>query len=89
MLKSGRSRAYILGHWLAVMGVAAVSGAIGFALFDNLPPESVALTEAFAAGALLTMVLDTMVPEARRDAHLAAGLAGVAGFAFSFYLGTL
>jgi ZIP family zinc transporter len=72
---------------VVIVGVAAVSGAIGFVLFDDLGPNSVAFTKAFGAGALLVMVMDTMAPEAYRDAGPLTGLVGVAGFAFAFFLG--
>ena len=49
--------------------------------------SAVAFTKAFGAGALLVMVLDTMAPEAEREAGPASGLVAVAGFAFAFLLG--
>jgi len=42
-----------------------------------------AVIDGFAAGALLVMLVDSMIPEARRDAHRAAGLVTVLGFAVS------
>ena len=66
--------------------MSAVFGAIGFAVFKELSSRAVAVTQAFAAGALLTMVMDTMVPEAFRDAGRATGLIAVAGFALAFFL---
>jgi ZIP family zinc transporter len=69
--------------------VSAVCGAIGFLLFDDLGSHAVAFTQAFGAGALLTMVMDTMAPEAYRDAGPVTGLVAVAGFTFAFWLDTL
>ena len=87
--KAGVPTATILGQWLVIVAVSGVSGAVGYVVFDDLAPSAVAFTQAFAAGALLTMVLDTMVPEAYRDVRAWTGLVGVAGFAFAFYLTTL
>jgi len=79
----------ILSQWLIIVAVSALFGAIGFAVFDELGPWAVAFTQSFGAGALLTMVMDTMAPEAFRDAGPVTGLVSVAGFAFAFYVGTL
>lgn len=87
--RAGERTSVILARWTVVVAVAAVFGALGYALFDELPSQAAAVTEAFAAGALLTMVMDTMVPEAFRDAGPTTGLVAVAGFAFAFLLGTL
>lgn len=87
--RAGERTAAIILRWAIVVGVAAVFGAIGYGLFAELPVRAAAVTEAFAAGALLTMVMDTMAPEAFRDAGPTTGLVAVAGFAFAFLLGTL
>jgi len=79
----------IMMRWLVVAAISAFCGALGFLLFDGLSPRAVAFTQAFGAGALLTMVMDTMAPEAFRDAGPTTGLVAVAGFAFAFWLGTL
>jgi zinc transporter, ZIP family len=86
---AGESTRRIVARWLVVVAISAVCGAIGFLLFDDLAPRAVAFTQAFGAGALLTMVMDTMAPEAYRDAGPATGLVAVAGFTFAFWLGTL
>ena len=44
-----------------VSGLAALAG---FALFDSASPNTVAFVQAFAGGAILTMLADTMMPEA-------------------------
>jgi ZIP family zinc transporter len=87
--KAGVPVGKILAQWLIIVAVSALFGAIGFAVFDELGPWAVAFTQSFGAGALLTMVMDTMAPEAFRDAGPVTGLVSVAGFAFAFYVGTL
>jgi zinc transporter, ZIP family len=87
--KAGVPVVKIVSQWLIIVAVSAVFGAIGFAVFDELGPWAVAFTQSFGAGALLTMVMDTMAPEAFRDAGPVTGLVSVAGFAFAFYVGTL
>lgn len=45
-----------------------------------------AYVTAVAAGAILAMIADTMIPEAFEDAHLASGLVTTSGFLLSFAL---
>jgi zinc transporter, ZIP family len=73
-------------RWVSVVIVSAIFGAIGYAAAAHLSASAVAFTEAFAAGALLTMVIDSMAPEAHEDAGALTGLAAVAGFAFAYFL---
>ena len=73
-------------RWLVIVVGSAVFGLIWYALYDAPSPTAVAFTQAFAAGALLTMVMDTMAPEAFKDAGPTTGLIAVAGFAGAFFL---
>jgi ZIP family zinc transporter len=61
----------------------------GYALFDGLSASVVAATTAIAAGAMLTMIVDTMIPEAFAETHNWAGLIAVVGFLTSFALSAL
>ena len=78
----------IIGIWLAVAGASAVVAAIGYALTATLSLDGV-LAQAFAAGALLTMLADSMMPEAFENGGKAAGLLTVLGFAVAFALSQL
>ena len=60
--------------------------AVGYAVFDGFSPFVVAATTAVAAGGLLTMIVDTMIPEAFAETHDWAGLLCVLGFLVSFAL---
>ncbi len=81
----GRSPRWILGLWLAVVLVSASSAALAFLLFDEAGP-AVPFVQAFAAGGLLTMLVDTMIPEAFEDGGDLAGLVTVLGFTLAFLL---
>lgn len=86
MKKAGRSRLYIFGLW---GGIAAVSGAaalFGAALLGDAPPALLATVNAIAAGALLTMIADTMIPEAVHDERSLTGLLVVLGLLVAFAL---
>ncbi len=85
--RQGLTARQIVPRWLAIVAVSAVFGAIGYVVFADLAAEAVAFTQAFGAGALLVMVMDTMAPEAYREAGASTGLIAVAGFAFAFLLG--
>ena len=86
MRKEGKSALYVFSLWAGIAlsaGVAALLGNIGFA---GLPPEAIAATQAVAAGAILAMIVDTMVPEAFEGTHDFAGLIAVMGFLVAFML---
>jgi ZIP family zinc transporter len=59
---------------------------VGYAVFSDFSDEFVAATQAVAAGAILAMLADTMMPEAFEQAHNSAGLIAVAGFLCAFVL---
>ena len=86
MRESGKSVRYILGVWAGVTALATVSSLAGYALLDGVSENVIAAIQAFAAGAILTMLSDTMVPEAVEHAGGVVGLATVAGFAAAFLL---
>ena len=89
MKRAGRSHAHIFGVW---GGIACASGAaalIGYTLFHHLPPAVVAATTAVAAGGVLAMVVDTMIPEAFEETHDFAGLIVGLGFLAAFALSKL
>ena len=79
---------WILRLWVVVVLVSGLASALAFGLLDIESP-AVALVQAFAAGGLLTMLVDTMVPEAHEDAGDSAGLATVLGFALAFLISAL
>ena len=86
MKADGRSTAYILGLWGAVTAASTVSAAAGYALLGDAGPQTLAFTLSFAAGAILTMLVDTMVPEAVEHAKALVGLVTVLGFICAFLL---
>ena len=86
MKRGGKSTAYIMGLWVAVTAASTVAAMLGYQLLGGAGPTAVAVTEAFAAGAILTMLSDTMVPEAVKFARNWVGLVTVLGFAAAFLL---
>ncbi|WP_129339607.1 ZIP family metal transporter [Cellulomonas endophytica] len=86
MKASGRSARYVFGVWGAIALVVGVAAAVGYAALGDAPPEVVAVITAVAAGAILTMVADTMIPEAFERTHLLTGLVTCLGFVVAFAL---
>ena len=86
MRKAGRSPLYVFGVWTAIAVACGLSSLAGYQVFDGFSPFVVAATTAVAAGAMLTMIVDTMIPEAFAETHNWAGLIAVLGFLVSFAL---
>jgi len=86
MRKAGRSTAYVFGIWTTIAVACGFASLAGYVVFDGFSPFVVAATTAIAAGAMLTMIVDTMIPEAFAETHNWAGLIAVVGFLVSFAL---
>jgi zinc transporter, ZIP family len=86
MKAAGRSSRYILGLWAAVTVASAVAAAAGFAFLAGQPVLMVAVVQAFAAGAILTMLADTMLPEAVDHAGPLVGVVAALGFTVAFLI---
>lgn len=87
MKRSGRSARYVFGVWTSIAVASGVAGLLGCLLLDGAPPETLAAITAVAAGAILAMVADTMIPEAFEKTHLYAGLIATLGFLLAFTIG--
>ncbi|BDZ39859.1 ZIP family metal transporter [Microbacterium suwonense] len=81
LLASGMRKGRVVLLWTAVAIVCALATVAGFALTDAVGPGFRAAANGFAAGALLVMLVDSMVPEAQSKAKESTGLATVIGFA--------
>ncbi|MDQ2584216.1 ZIP family metal transporter [Saccharothrix yanglingensis] len=86
MRRAGRSRRYVFGLWTGIALVSGLASMLGYGLPVGVSPVWLAGITAFAGGAILSMVADTMIPEAFDDAHLLVGLVTVAGFLTAFAL---
>ena len=53
--------------WASILALSGLAAAIGFAIVNNSTSRTGALLDAFAAGALLTMIADEMAPEAMSE----------------------
>lgn len=89
MKRDGWSPRKVFSLWLVITIITAISSLLGYSVFSQLPVEVMAVTLAIAAGGILAMVVDTMIPEAFSQTHNLAGMVTVIGFAISFILSKL
>jgi ZIP family zinc transporter len=81
MRESGTRGSRILAMWAAVAVVCTAATVVGYAIADTASGELQAAIDGFAAGALLVMLVDSMIPEAAHKAGRLAGLVTALGFA--------
>ncbi|MFF0886700.1 ZIP family metal transporter [Streptomyces sp. NPDC003456] len=86
MKKAGRGKRYVFAVWGAIAAASTVSAILGYVVLGGFSDTVIAGVTAVAAGAILAMIADTMIPEAFEEAHLAIGLVTVGGFLVSFAL---
>jgi ZIP family zinc transporter len=89
LLTGGWPRARILSMWTTIAAVSGLASFAGYALFQDSSPDVVAFVLSFAAGAILTMLADTMMPEAFEHGGKLVGVLTTLGFAAAYTLHTL
>ena len=86
---SGWRSARIFWMWIAIAAISGLASLAGYSLFQGSSPDVVALVLAFAAGAILTMLADTMMPEAYEHGGKLVGVVTTLGFVVAFAIHTL
>lgn len=86
MKRAGRGIGYVLGVWGGIAVASGLAALVGNVALAGGNPELIAAVTAVAAGAILAMLVDTMIPEATEATHEYAGLIAVAGFLLAFVL---
>lgn len=89
MQKAGHSRKFILAVWAAVVAISAASSLVGYLVLAGVSGNIIGGIQAFAAGAILTMLASTMMPEAFQEGGAIVGLITTGGFLLSFVLSKL
>ena len=89
MRRAGRGRGYVFGLWAGIALLSGAAAALGAAFLDGAPPAVLATVNAVAAGGLMTMIVNTMIPEAVAGDRRATGVLAVAGLLTAFALTNL
>ena len=87
--RAGRDTMRIMRFWVLVAIGFGVTSAAGYVLLDGASPRTIAFVLAFAGGAILTMLANTMMPEALHHGGKLAGLLTTIGFALAFAISSL
>ncbi|MEH1099554.1 ZIP family metal transporter [Micromonospora sp. CPCC 205561] len=89
MRAQGRSRRFVLGTWGGCAAILVLAVVVGAGPLSSAAPETISLPLAFAAGAVLASLADTLMPEAYEKGGPLVALSTTAGFVLSFILATL
>ncbi len=89
MRQEGHSRTYIIAVWSSVAIACTLAAVAGYALLGGLSPNMISAMLALAAGGILAMLADTMMPEAFQHGGPLVALATAVGFACAFLLSQL
>ena len=84
LLASGWKKANVLWMWVGIALVSGLASLAGYSLFQDASPEVNAFVLTFAAGAILTMLANTMMPEAFEHGGKLVGIMVTLGFAVAF-----
>ncbi|TFC29623.1 ZIP family zinc transporter [Cryobacterium sp. TMT1-3] len=84
MKKAGRSAGYVFGVWGGIAVVSGVASLVGYVSLQSASVGLIAFITATAAGAILAMLADTMIPEAFEEHHMLTGLFAAVGFLTAF-----
>jgi ZIP family zinc transporter len=89
MKEAGRESGEIMRIWLAVAAICTLATVAGFVIADATSGNLRAGIDGFAAGALLVMLVDSMIPEATQKFGRRAGLVTTLGFAVAASLSSV
>ena len=89
MRAQGRSAAFVIGTWSAAAVLLTFAVVVGAGPLSSADPSTISLPLAFAAGAVLASLADTLMPEAYEHGGPTVALSTTAGFALSFLLSTV
>jgi ZIP family zinc transporter len=89
MRAAGTARRGVLVLWCAVAAICTLASVAGYGIADLTSGDLRAAIDGFAAGALLVMLIDSMIPDATRELGRSAGLATTFGFAVATALSSV
>lgn len=83
---AGRSRTHIFWMWLSLVAISGLCAGLGYFVVTRVPAVEGEVAQAFAAGAMLAMLADAMMPEAFGHGGKVVGLCTVMGYLFAAIL---
>jgi ZIP family zinc transporter len=86
---SGWQARRIIGLWVLIAAVSSLAAGLGYGAFGDASPRTIAFVLSFAGGAILTMLAETMMPEAFEHGHKLVGVFTTLGFALAFFVSSL
>ncbi len=84
LASGGWKRSRILWMWIGIALISGLASLAGYGLFQDSSPGTVAFVLAFAGGAIITMLAETMMPEAYEHGGKFVGVMTTLGFATAF-----
>ena len=89
LISEGHSRRQVYRMWIALVIASAAAAALGYAFARSASSVDGRVVQSFAAGAVLTMLADTMMPEAFKHGGKVVGLLTTLGFLMAAILSVL
>ncbi len=89
MKTNGKSSKQIIVLWSIAVLISTISAVVGFKILSNTSPFIISIAISFAAGAILVMLAESMIPEAYEEGGIKIGIATMIGFVIAFGLGKL
>jgi zinc transporter, ZIP family len=86
LVERGWHAGRIVGMWLLIAAVSGAASLVGYVAFRHASGDVVAFVLSFAAGAILTMLADTMMPEAYEHGGKLVGVITTVGFAVALVI---
>lgn len=85
LLEGGWTKGKVLGMWAIVVAASVLAAGLGYVALEGASGSWIAAIQAFAAGSILTMLADAMIPEAFEftEHNKTVGLTLALGFAVS------
>lgn len=80
MKRAGKKPRELFAIWGSIAVLCGLAAALGYLALDNAPGEVIAVVTAIAAGGILAMLADTMIPEAFEEQHMLTGFIAALGF---------
>lgn len=86
MKRAGRGARYVFGVWVGIAVAGGGAAMLGCLVLEGASPQVIASITAVAAGGILAMIADTMIPEAFERTRVFTGLITTLGFLAAFTL---